>query len=217
MVDAAQTRVDDESNITAGENFAMADFEIAFDETMQFEGGYANDPDDKGGETYRGIARRFHAHWEGWAIVDDLKQRSPESFRDLLDQHAELQELVKAFYRSTFWRAIAGDQIQDQHIANELFDTGVNQGSGTAIRYLQESLNLLNRQPAEVADIAVDGVMGPETLQRLNEVLGRERQRPDTLLKLLNLFQGMRYIERARQDATQRKFIRGWLTRVGLR
>ncbi|MFM7564688.1 MAG: glycosyl hydrolase 108 family protein, partial [Planctomycetota bacterium] len=38
----------------------MADFAIAFDETMINEGGYVDDPDDRGGETYRGVARRFH-------------------------------------------------------------------------------------------------------------------------------------------------------------
>jgi lysozyme family protein len=194
----------------------VADFEIAFDETMHFEGGYANDPDDRGGETYRGIARRFHDQWSGWSIIDEIKRESPNDFRDRLDQHAELQEQVKTFYRSTFWRAIGGDEIEDQHIANELFDTGVNQGAGTAIRYLQESLNLLNRKPAETPDLEVDGVMGKKTLERLRQTIENERRRPDSLLKLLNLFQGNRYIVRAQQDATQRKFIRGWLTRVGL-
>lgn len=194
----------------------MADFEIAFDETMQFEGGYANDPDDRGGETYRGIARRFHDQWPGWVIIDEVKEQSPNDFRHRVDQHLELQEMVKTFYRTTFWKAIEGDEIEDQHIANELFDTGVNQGAGTAIRYLQESLNLLNRKPAETPDLEIDGIMGEKTLERLRRTIENERNRPDSLLKLLNLFQGYRYIVRAQQDATQRKFIRGWLTRVGL-
>ena len=194
----------------------MADFEIAFDETMQFEGGYANDPDDKGGETYRGVARKFHAAWPGWKIVDELKAKSPQNFSDELDRHVELQVLVKAFYRETFWRAIAGEQLADQHLANELFDTGVNQGSATAIKYLQESLNLLNRNQKNYPDIEVDGKMGEQTLATLSKLLELEKGRSDALLKLLNLFQGFRYVDRARQDPTQRKFIRGWLTRVGL-
>jgi type VI secretion system secreted protein VgrG len=35
----------------------------AFNTTMTFEGGYANDPDDAGGETYMGISRRYHPDW----------------------------------------------------------------------------------------------------------------------------------------------------------
>ncbi len=195
----------------------MADFEIAFDETMLFEGGYVHDPDDKGGETYRGIARKFHGTWPGWTIVDDLKQKSPEHFKDELDRNDKLQDLVKSFYRETFWKAIAGDKLTDQHIANELFDTGVNQGSATAIKYLQESLNLLNRNQKSYADIVVDGKMGDPTLSTLEKFLELDKGHPDALLKLLNLFQGLRYIESARKDPTQRKFMRGWLTRVGLR
>ena len=194
----------------------MADFEIAFDETMLFEGGYANDPDDQGGETYRGIARKFHGRWPGWSIVDQLRLQSPERFKDELDQQAELQSLVKNFYRETFWAAIAGDRLSDQHLANELFDTGVNQGSATAIKYLQESLNLLNRNQRDYPDIAVDGKMGEATLGTLAQSLELDHGRSDALLKLLNLFQGMRYLEIARRDSTQRKFIRGWLKRVGL-
>jgi lysozyme family protein len=195
----------------------MADFEIAFDETMQFEGGYANDPDDKGGETYRGVARKFHGTWPGWKIVDRIKSESPADLNAALERNEELQGLVKAFYRETFWKAIAGDKLGDQHLANELFDTGVNQGAATAIKYLQESLNLLNRNQKNYADIAVDGTMGEQTLETLEKFLKLEEGRSDAILKLLNLFQGMRYIERARTDPTQRKFIRGWLTRVGLR
>ena len=37
----------------------MADFNIAFEITMGHEGGYSFDKDDAGGETYRGISRRY--------------------------------------------------------------------------------------------------------------------------------------------------------------
>ena len=40
----------------------MAEFETAYYLTNKIEGGYANDQDDKGGETYRGIARNFVVH-----------------------------------------------------------------------------------------------------------------------------------------------------------
>jgi lysozyme family protein len=35
----------------------MAEFKTAFEVTMKAEGGYVNDPDDPGGETYKGSAR----------------------------------------------------------------------------------------------------------------------------------------------------------------
>ena len=37
---------------------------------MKHEGGYVFDPDDSGGETYKGVARKFHSKWEGWSKID---------------------------------------------------------------------------------------------------------------------------------------------------
>ena len=36
----------------------MADFRLAYKKIEAAEGGYVNDPDDKGGETYKGISRK---------------------------------------------------------------------------------------------------------------------------------------------------------------
>ena len=47
----------------------MAEFKKAYDKTMGHEGGYVHDPDDAGGETYKGISRRYHPGWEGWKVV----------------------------------------------------------------------------------------------------------------------------------------------------
>ncbi|MFN9880213.1 MAG: glycoside hydrolase family 108 protein [Planctomycetota bacterium] len=170
----------------------MAEFEIAFDETMLHEGGYVDDPDDRGGETYRGVARKFHQAWPGWKIVDELKREKPDSFADLLDQKQELQTLVASFYREQFWRPIRGEQLSDQALANELFDTAVNQGVGTAIRFWQEALNLLNRNAKDYPEIEVDGVAGERTLATTNQFLQRNRGQSDRLLKVLNLQQGAR-------------------------
>ena len=54
----------------------MAQFEPAFEKTMKFEGGYANNPADRGGETYRGIARKIWPGWNGWPLVDAAKQKA---------------------------------------------------------------------------------------------------------------------------------------------
>jgi len=41
--------------------------------TLDLEGGYSNDIDDAGGETYAGISRNNFPDWYGWTIIDDLK------------------------------------------------------------------------------------------------------------------------------------------------
>ena len=193
-----------------------SDFEIAYGETELNEGGYVHDPDDKGGETHRGVARRFHPDWPGWTIIDKIKTDHPTDFVRRINDNAKLVELSKQLYRERFWEPILGDQIPNQHVANKVFDTGVNQGVKTSVRYLQESLNLLNRNQKNYSDIEVDGAMGTVSLEALSAFMKLEDGKPDYLLKLLNLMQAWKYVELMRADKTQEKFARGWLSRVGL-
>jgi lysozyme family protein len=195
----------------------MADFEIAYGETELREGGYVNDPVDRGGETCRGVARKFHESWPGWMLVDRIKTDHPQDFVRRINDSPEIAELAKQFFRKQFWNPIRGDELPNQHLANKVFDTAVNQGVGSSVRYLQEALNMLNRNQQNYPDIAVDGKLGAETLQTIKLFLELEQGRPDYLLKLLNLMQAFRYVEIMRRDPTQERFARGWLNRVDLK
>lgn len=53
----------------------MADFDKAYFRTCKFEGGYANDKNDSGGETYKGISRVHNPKWGGWKIIDSYKKK----------------------------------------------------------------------------------------------------------------------------------------------
>lgn len=187
----------------------MADFLKAYAITNAHEGGYINDKADRGGETYKGVARNFHPSWPGWKIVDATKRE--KQFPQNLERLPELQKMVESFYRETFWNALRGDEIQNQHIANELFDTAVNMGTGVAVRMVQEALNLSNRDQKDYPDIPVDGVMGKKTVFFINN-----HTNPELLLKALNVFQGHRYIEICRKDSGQERFFIGWFKRVSL-
>ena len=195
----------------------MADFEIAWGETEINEGGYVNDPVDEGGETYRGITRKYHPDWPGWAIVEKHKQADPPNFKTRLDNDQQLYQLVKQVYRRHYWDPIRGDELPNQHLANKVFDTGVNQGVATSVRYLQEGLNLLNRNENDYADIEVDGKLGDQTMMTLKSFLELESGQPDYLLKILNVLQAHFYIDIMRRKPSQQKFARGWLNRVDLR
>ncbi len=85
-------------------------------------------------------------------------------------------------------------------------------GVGRAARFLQEGLNLLNRNGTSYDDISVDGDIGSKTNAAMDRLLtlGDEK----TLLKLLNLLQGAHYIDFMRRAPVQEKFPRGWLNRV---
>lgn len=188
----------------------MANFDLAFQQTMGVEGGYNNDPTDRGGETYKGISRKYEPDWPGWNIIEDLKNKT--NFPKNLNQDQELQELVKEVYKEKYWDVNKLDSISDQDVANEMFDTGVNMGTRLATTYLQIALNCLNKNQVLYGDIDEDGKIGPATLYALSTLLSKETS--EILLKIMNVLQGNHYIEYMRQYPEQEKFARGWFSRV---
>ena len=181
----------------------MAYFEEAFDITMGHEGGYSNDPHDAGGETYRGIARKYHPKWAGWNIIDDTKPN--------IDDRA-LDRYVMDFYEEHYWDRLRLDEFEDQDVANEMFDTAVNMGVRRAGRFLQECLNYLNRNESLFRDLVEDGIIGSATLDALNEIGSHRDQR--ILLIMLNVCQGRHYMAYMKKSPTQERFARGWFSRV---
>jgi lysozyme family protein len=185
----------------------MADFKTAYKITMAHEGGYANNPADTGGETWKGIARRKHPDWPGWQLVDRAKTGN---FPANLASYPNLQTLVEMFYKVKFWDYLKLDQINNQKIANELFDTAVNMGQGIAALFLQRSLNVSNRNGKDYPDLQVDGNVGSITVNAVNN-----HPRPDQLFKLINTLQGARYIGICEANPSQEIFLNSWLSRVG--
>ncbi len=156
----------------------MADFSPAIAKTLAREGGarFTDNPDDRGGATKYGLSQRAYPNL-------DIRNLTEAQARDL--------------YKRDYWDRLGGDQIADQSVAENLFDTGVNMGVRTACRLAQLCLNL----PA-------DGVCGAQTLQVLNAA--------DPRLFLANYTVGKiaRYAGICNQDKSQSKFLLGWLNRA---
>ncbi len=98
-------------------------------------------------------------------------------------------------------------------MAEELYDTGVNMGVRRSVRFLQNGLNLLNRNQKNYADMVVDGWLGQDTLKILSKYLQLDNS-ASVLLKMMNIQQGARYINIMENNSTQERYARGWLKRV---
>jgi len=180
----------------------MADFNEAFNETMGHEGGYVNDSLDAGGETYRGIARKYNPQWKGWDHIDDTKPNIDDAFLDLY---------VRQFYEERYWDVNCLDDFP-QKVANEMFDTGVNMGIVRAAKFLQRSLNYLNRNGRLFDDLVDDGNIGTKSLSALNVIMNEGDE--TTLLTMMNVLQGNHYFNYMTKSPTQEKYARGWFRRV---
>lgn len=165
----------------------MAEFRPAFEKMIIKEGGFVlhQVPGDRGGKTYAGIAHNFHPNWEGWIAL----KRDPDN--------PEITRMVREFYRDLYWDKIKGDNIDDQGMAESIFDYSVNAGIKTASKLAQL-----------VVDATPDGIIGPLTLRSLNDA------DPELFLSNFALAKITRYRDIVSSNPSQRKFLLGWINRT---
>ena len=176
-------------------HYNMAEFNIAFKRTLIQEGVYSNDPDDLGGETYKGISRASHSDWKGWVIVDKYKKQS--GFPVTLDKDVELQKQVELFYLYEFWLPLKADLISNQTIADSVFDFAVNTGITSTARIVQS-----------LVGTKIDGIIGEYTLNKINSMDFRYFQAAFTVTKIEY------YMNIIRKRPTNKKYLVGWITRA---
>lgn len=172
------------------------------EDVIDREGGYVNHPSDRGGPTKWGITEAV-ARQQGY----------------LGDMRALPQSEAAAIYKRLYWISPGFAKIYEHTpaLASELFDTGINMGTGTATVFLQRALNALNRSASDYADIAVDRRIGPATLAALSAFLSVRGKNGETvLLKAVEALQGAHYLRLAETRPSQEAFLYGWLAnRIG--
>jgi lysozyme family protein len=173
-------------------------FDMAFDRTLKFEGGYSDDPDDRGGKTKYGITETTWREFGGQIPVSMIT----------------LNE-AKLVYEKLFWerggvdRLAAGGVPQD--LLNEMFDSCVNHGVKRGVKMLQEAYNLVR---VDGPALKSDGVLGDVTFGAVCGFCGVGRHYCDALLAAIRCSRGKLYASLSQGDELQRKFIRGWMRRL---
>jgi lysozyme family protein len=162
------------------------------------EGGYVNNPADRGGATMYGITEAV-ARANGY---DGAMNQLPI-------------EKARAIYRAIYWERPHFDLVAARapRIAEKLFDIGVNMGPAVAATFFQRALTALNRGASDYPDLVPDGRLGNVTLSGLDAFLrlrGRETGQT-VLLHALDALQGERYIRLAETNPKQETFLYGWL------
>jgi len=84
--------------------------------TLKHEGGYANHPADKGGETYRGITRKNNDEWQGWKVINEVK-RTGKGLNGLFDW-GKRQVTSATSYVGDKYNAITGKNTEKFVIPN---------------------------------------------------------------------------------------------------
>ena len=144
-------------------------YDAAFRALIREEGGYVNDPADRGGETKYGISLRFlkaegALDQDGDGLADfDLDMDGDIDGADI--RRLALAD-VKAIYYRCFWLRLGAEQLV-RPIGEMLFDQAVNGGLTAARKLLQRAINNCTmstfKRAGPRALLTVDGDIGPRT------------------------------------------------------
>jgi lysozyme family protein len=167
------------------------------DALIEREGGYVDNPNDKGGKTC-------------WGITEAVARRNGYAgdMRDLPRQFAAALYERRYVVEPGFAKVV----VLAPRVAEELVDTGVNMGPSLPAHWLQRILNALNRQKRDYPDINVDGQIGPGTIAALKALLAQRGGDGEVvMLRMLNALQAVRYLELTEARETQEDFLFGWI------
>jgi len=177
----------------------MADFETALKHALENEGGYNNDPHDPGKETYAGISRRFWPDWDGWKTIDKYK---PLGTNQLIH---ETEADVAEFYFNTYWLPLKCDKIENECIAETLFDFAINVGRIRAVKVLQDTINIYSGRKR----IKVDGIIGDKTLAGIEAACTRSAKFPNGFIRFRCEF----YFDLCYNSPNKNRYLKGWIMR----
>ncbi len=177
----------------------MADFKKAFANTLRFEDAHLSGKVrvDAGGRTRFGIAEKFH-------------QDLPEEFftGPVEGALAEAEQIEEAGY----WDAMRLAGIDDQDVANKLFDMAVNMGARQAAVLAQRAASALLQDraqpPSAGTRLVEDGVIGAKTLAAINGL------DPARYVQALREWSADFYRHIASVNPAQAGNLEGWLRRA---
>lgn len=186
----------------------MAKCEILLPYILKWEGGFVNDPADRGGATNKGVTIGtwkqcgYDKDGDGDIDVDDLKMLT----------NADVMNRV---LKPHFWDRWKADQIKSQGVANILVDWVWGSGKhGIVI-------------PQRILGVTPDGIVGDKTIAAINaanpqDLFDRIFEARKKFLNDITAASVEAYVRKVKRPVTlaeqmvktNRRFLKGWLNRL---
>lgn len=158
----------------------MAKAELLKPFILKWEGGFVDDPLDRGGATNKGITIGTFRNFYGKdATVEQLKHITDEQWLHI--------------FKSGYWDKWKADDIENQSIADIVVDWAWASGTVTSIKQVQKILG-----------VAVDGIVGNDTLTAIN-IAGQRSLFVKIHNKRIEFVENI-----VKRDPSQARFLKGW-------
>ena len=172
------------------EKLNQAKFESVIGYSFDFEGGYVNNKNDRGGETKFGITAPF---------LEDYKYALPGGKSKPLSELTK--DDAKLLYKAQ-WNKYNLGYIRNKELALLLNDYMIN---SYAKKVAQRVQNILN---SNGANIKIDGIFGEETLNAINNT------NKEWLIEQILIDRYHWYRKTVQNDKVQIKHYKGWINRL---
>lgn len=162
----------------------MAKAELLKPFILKWEGGFVDDPLDRGGATNKGITIGTFRNFYGKdATVEQLKHITDEQWLHI--------------FKSGYWDKWKADDIENQSIADIVVDWAWASGTVTSIKQVQKILG-----------VAVDGIVGNDTLTAIN-IAGQRSLFAKIHSSRIEFVENI-----VKRDPSQARFLKGWKNRI---
>jgi lysozyme family protein len=145
----------------------MAKFSESHHLTAKEEGGFSSRSKDPGGYTYKGISKQSHPNFPGWPLVARWvsKYGGPAKAYNRVFPDPVLDKMIADYFEKKFYTPNKIDKINDQFVANHVYDFCVNSGSGpliinrafgySGLLIKQETVDAINNMVPEEANTII--------------------------------------------------------------
>ncbi|MDO5858996.1 glycosyl hydrolase 108 family protein [Myroides odoratimimus] len=164
-----------------------ADIEVLGPVIAKWEGGFVNDPLDRGGATNMGITLNT---WKHYGYDKNCDGKIDDKDIKLLTQ-SDFKYVLKRYWDK--WRA---DEINNQSVANILVDWYWGSGKWGIII------------PQRILGVTADGIVGSKTIAALNAT--DQQKLFNDVYKAREKF----IHDIVKNNPTQQRFLKGWLNRL---
>ena len=184
----------------------MASIDKLIPYILKWEGGFVNDPTDRGGATNKGVTI---ATYEAYCRQKRLPRPTVEQLKNIPDAH--WREIVKTM----FWDKWKADEIHSQKVANILVDWVWLSGVHGI------------KKPQALLGVTTDGIVGNKTISAVNfadpdelfSALYKERVKFINAMVSRSIVAyekkiGRKATEKELLKYTQKRFLSGWMNRL---
>ena len=173
---------------------------------LKWEGGFVDDPTDRGGATNKGVTM---ATYEAYCSKNGLHRPTVADLKHISDAH--WRDIIKTMY----WDKWHADYIHSQNVANILVDWVWASGIHGI------------KKPQALLGVKADGIVGDKTLSAVNfadpeelfTAIYQERVKFINAIVARSIASyekkiGRKATEKELLKYTQKRFIKGWLNRL---